>query len=524
MLSLRPYQKEAIDSIYGYFRKKSGNPIVVLPTGAGKSLVCADFVKGVMEADPNQRILIVTHVRELVSQNFEEMIGHYPECDAGIYSAGLNSRNSDARVLFCSIQSIYNKADLINWANLIIIDECHLLPFKGEGMYRSFINDMLRYNKRLKVIGLTATAFRMQGGWLHKGEGALFTDIAYEANILDLVEQGYLCRLTSKSMETKLDVTGVKKSGGEFVGKHLEIAVDLPHITKAAVSEIVHWGANRKTWLVFGSGIDHCNHIRDEIRSHGISAECVFGNTPKTERNRIIKAHKDMSLRALVCRFVGTTGYNCKSIDMIADMAPTQSPSLHVQKLGRGTRTFTGKTSCLVLDFAQNISRHGAIDQVNPHQPGKRSEDEETQAPVKTCPECASFVRIQDMECPDCGFIFPPPQIKIKTTSSDLAPMSDLAPKRVEVSDVQYSRHNKIGAPPSVLVQYRSGLKIYREWVPIENPNARRHAVSWWQKRTRLPVPNTVEQALETAPLLIQPKEITVSAGGKYPKVLDVHF
>ena len=524
MLSLRPYQKEAIAAIYDYFRKKSGHPIVVLPTGAGKSLVCADFVKGVMEADPTQRILIVTHVQELVGQNFEEMIAHYPECDAGIFSAGLGCRNHQAQVLFCSIQSIYNKADLINWANLIIIDECHLMPFKGEGMYRSFINDMLRYNKRLKVIGLTATAFRMQGGWLHKGEGALFTDIAYEADILDLVQQKYLCRLTSKSTETKLDTTGVPKKGGEFVAKKLELAVDLPHITKAAVEEIVYWGANRKTWLAFGSGVEHCKNIRDEIASHGVSAECIFGNTPKRERNDIIRAHKAQELRAMVCRFVGTTGYNCKSIDLIADLAPTQSPALHVQKLGRGTRLFPGKDNCLVLDFAQNIARHGAIDQVNPHQPRKRDEDEETEAPVKTCPECAEFVRIQDMECPECGYVFPPSAPKIATTSSTLAPMSDHTPKRLEVSDIKYSKHEKVGAPPSMLVQYLSGLKIYKEWVPIENPSGRRFAASWWRKRTQGPMPSNVGEALEVAPLLVQPKEITVSVSGKYPKVLDVHF
>jgi len=524
MLSLRPYQRDAVDSIYKYFQKKKGHPILVLPTGSGKSLCAAEFVKGVMETDPKHRILVVTHVRELVSQNFEELISYYPECNAGIYSAGLNSRNHTARVLFCSIQSIYNKANLINWCDLIIIDECHLLPFKGEGMYRTFINEMLRYNPRMKVIGMSATPFRMNGGWLHKGDGALFTDISYEASILDLVEQGYLCRLTSKRMQTEMDVSDVKKSGGEFVGKHLEIAVDLPEITKAAVKEIIHWGRDRKTWLIFGTGLSHCKHIRDEIQSYGISAECIFGNTPKTESDQIVRDHKSGKLRAMVCRFVGTTGYNCKSIDLIADMAPTQSPALHVQKLGRGTRLSPGKTSCLVLDFAKNVFTHGAIDQVSPHQPRSRDPDEETEAPVKTCPECGSFVRIQDMECPDCGFIFPRPKPQIDTTASNLAPMTDRSPQRLPVAAVLYSKHNKVGAPPSMLVQYRVGFKIYKEWVAIEHPHGRRYAVSWWQRRTRLPVPSTTDQALTIAKLLTKPKEITIAPGGKHEKVIDVHF
>ena len=526
MLCLREYQREAVTSIYSYFREKSGFPIVVLPTGAGKSLCIADFVRGVMQADPNHKILIATHVKELVSQNFQEMLSYYPECDAGIYSAGMNSKNHVAKVIFCSIQSIYKKADLINWCDLLIIDEAHLVPFKGQGMYRSFIDDMHRYNPKMKVIGFTATPFRMNGGWLHKGDGALFTDICYEADILDLVEQGYLCRLVSKATQTQLDVAGVPMKNGDFVQSKLQIAVDLPEITKACVKEIVHWGKSRKTWLVFGSGVEHCKHIRDEIRSHGISAECIFGDTPKIERDQIVKDHKSGALKAMVCRFVGTTGYNCKSIDLIADMAPTQSPSLHVQKLGRGTRLSPGKSDCLVLDFARNVQEHGAIDQVRPHQPKPRDPDQETEAPVKTCPECGSFVRIQDMECPDCGYQFPPPSpwSKIKPNASTLAPMSSRQPERVPVDEVIYSRHTKIGASPSVLVQYRCGIKIHKEWVPIENPNGRPFAVKWWSTRTRLPVPSTVDQALQLTDLLMRPKEITVAPNGKYTKVIDVHF
>lgn len=524
MLSLRPYQSEAVDSIYKHFQQKSTNPLVVLPTGAGKSLCIAQFVKEVMQSDPNHRIIMATHVRELVSQNFEELLGHYPECDAGIYSAGLGARNHSARVLFCSIQSIYSKAALLNWCDLLIIDEVHLLPFKGEGMYRTFIKDMLRFNAAMKVIGFTATPFRMKGGWLHKGDGALFSDISYEANVLDLVEQGYLARLVAKPMKTQMDVSNVPTSGGEFVAKHLEVAVDLPDITRSAVQEIVEYGKDRKTWLVFGAGVSHCEHIRDEIKSHGISAECIFGNTPKKDRNRIVADHKSGKLRALVCRFVGTTGYNCKSIDLIADMAPTQSAALHVQKLGRGTRLFANKNDCLVLDFGGNVRTHGAIDQVKPHQPRSRDPDEETEAPVKTCPECGVFVRIQDMECPDCGFLFPKPKPKIDTSASLLAPMTDRTPKRVSVDKVLYSRHNKIGSPPSVLVQYFCGFQVHKEWVPIENPKGRRFAVQWWNRRSRLPVPSTVEKALEASELLTRPKEITVAPNGKYTRVIDVHF
>ena len=106
MLTLRPYQQAAIASIYGYFEKESGNPLVVIPTAGGKSLVMAAFIDGVLKAWPDQRVLVVTHVRELIAQNHAEMLGLWPEAPAGIYSAGLGRRDARARILFAGIQSI----------------------------------------------------------------------------------------------------------------------------------------------------------------------------------------------------------------------------------------------------------------------------------------------------------------------------------------------------------------------------------------------------------------------------------
>ena len=103
MLTLRPYQQAAITSIYDYFQNHKGNPLVVIPTAGGKSLVMAAFIEGVLKAWPDQRILIVTHVRELIAQNHAEMIGLWPEAPAGIYSAGLGKREARAQILFAGI-------------------------------------------------------------------------------------------------------------------------------------------------------------------------------------------------------------------------------------------------------------------------------------------------------------------------------------------------------------------------------------------------------------------------------------
>ena len=170
-LQLRPYQRAAIDAIYDYFGRASGHPVVVIPTAGGKSLVMAEFIREVLEAWPDQRILIITHVRELIGQNHAELLRLWPEAPAGIYSAGLKRREIDAQILFAGIQSIHRRAYDVQRADLILVDEAHLIPRRADTMYRRFLGDLATINPYLKVIGLTATPFRLDSGVLHEGPG-----------------------------------------------------------------------------------------------------------------------------------------------------------------------------------------------------------------------------------------------------------------------------------------------------------------------------------------------------------------
>ena len=235
MLTLRPYQQAAITAIYDYFGRKSGHPLIVIPTAGGKALVLSAFIKEVLENWPDQRILVVTHVRELIAQNYAELIGLWPDAPAGIYSAGLGKRDLGARILFAGIQSIHKRAYDIQQCDLVLIDEAHLIPCASDTMYRRFLDTLARINPHLKVIGFTATPYRLDSGMLHEGGGALFTDIAYEVSVRDLIDAGFLCPLVSKSAATKLDVTGVGSRGGEFIPSQLQAAVDKDSITRAAI-------------------------------------------------------------------------------------------------------------------------------------------------------------------------------------------------------------------------------------------------------------------------------------------------
>jgi len=255
--SLRPYQRAAIDALYGYFAEQTGNPLVVIPTGGGKSLCLAGVIGQAIGGYRDTRVLVLTNVRELIQQNFMALMRAWPEAPAGIYSAGLSRRDIRAQILFAGIQSIHRHASRVQRCDLVLIDEAHLLGRKDSGMYRSFLTQLNEINAGLlKVVGFTATPYRLDSGFLHEGKDRLFTDIAYEVPVLDMIQQGYLCPVVPKQTATQLDVGGVGTRGGEFIAKDLEAAVDRDEVTRAAVAEMVQHGDGRGSWLVFCSGVD----------------------------------------------------------------------------------------------------------------------------------------------------------------------------------------------------------------------------------------------------------------------------
>ena len=523
MLTLRPYQQVAIASIYGYFQTNKGNPLVVIPTAGGKSLVMAAFIEGVLKAWPDQRILIVTHVRELIAQNHAEMIGLWPDAPAGIYSAGLGKRDAQARILFAGIQSIHRRASEIGHTDLVLIDEAHLIPGNSSTMYRRFLDALQVINPALKVIGLTATPFRTDSGMLHEGKSALFTDIAFEVPVRDLIDQGYLSPLVSKQPATRLDVSKVGTRAGDFIARDLAAAVDQDAITRAAVNEIIEYGRDRKSWLAFCSGVDHARHVAEEFHRRGIRCRTIFGDTPKEERDAIIAAFKQGEIRALASMGVLTTGFNAPGVDLIALLRPTKSAGLYVQMVGRGTRLAQGKENCLVLDFAGNVRRHGPIDLVRPKRPGEGGGGE---APTKDCPMCESIIALSSTECPDCGYEFPAREVKIAPTAAALPVLSPKASQWLPVHGVSYSRHNKLGGRPSLKVTYSSGLTSYSEWVCIEHQGyARQKASDWWRKRALgLPVPLSVDEAILQAGELARPSAISVRPSGRYFEITGYRF
>lgn len=524
MLQLRPYQRAAVDSLYDYWREKPGSPLLVLPTGAGKSLVLGTVCKELVEAYPDMRILIVTHVRELILSNYRELLNIWPFAPAGIFSAGVGRRDAHAQIIFGGVQTIASKTEQIGHVDLVMVDEAHLMPRKSETQYGQLLDGLRAINPDLKLVGLTATPYRLGEGMLHEGEGALFDDIAYELPISDLIDGGYLVRPISKGMATTYDVSGVAKLGGDYKQSALQAAVDQDDLNRAVVDEIVAYGQDRRAWLCFCSGVEHAYHMRDEIRSRGFTCEAIDGTTPTDERDRILEDFKAGRIRALSNNSVLTTGTNLPIIDLVAFCRPTQSAGLYVQMAGRGLRLYPGKKDCLFLDFAGCVRRHGPIDAVTP--PSARSGNGE--APVKQCPQdmggCGSLVHASARECPDCGYKFPiDDSPKISRQAEDVPMLSKDQATWRPVTRRVLRIHQKPGKPDSVRVIYYQGLTQFSDWIGPEHTGYfKTKADRWWVRHGgQRPTPKTALELLERQEELADTAEVNVRPSGKYWEVVD---
>lgn len=523
-LQLRPYQEKALSDLWNWFATKDGNPLVVLPTGAGKSLVIAEWCKLVFETDPTACIMVVTHVRELVQQNAAELVGMWPEAPWGIYSAGLGRRDIGAPLMFASIQSIHKKAySLPRRVDMVLVDEAHLIPRTSDTMYGRFLSDLKTINPALKIIGLTATPFRLDSGRLDQGEGAMFDGIAHDTGVRELIDDGYLCPPVSYRQKAQIDVSGVGTRGGEFIASQLESAAMDPEVVAAIADRIVEAGQDRQGWLVFGCTVKHCEVLAEALNERGYAGRGVFGDTDARERARTIAEFKERKLRFLVSQGVLTTGFNARHVDLVALARPTKSTGLYVQMIGRGTRLSpeTNKADCLILDFGGNIARHGPFD--DPFIPDKKGKGEGT-APFKECPECECACGTMTRICPACGYEFPPPERVVDTTPAQRAVLS-VEPEWLDVAEAAYRRHEKPGSPPSLRVEYRVGLTFHREWVCFEHQGyARTKAESWWLRRAPAPVPRTVEEAIARAGQIAVPSHVRVKRSGKYDEIIAFRF
>jgi DNA repair protein RadD len=567
MIQFRYYQKDAIDAFFDHTTVGNvANGLIVIPTGGGKSIIQAEIIRQII-AYPKTRILLLTHDKELISQNYNEfrdliaapkpmslfdpnvsteesphiemdIPGFDPDLDVGIYSAGLKSRDTMNRVLFAGIQSVHKKAWHLGFFDVIIIDEAHRVSIENEGTYRSFLTEMKKINPKIIISGMSATPYRMKGGMIcdEEHKDRIFDKIIYECSIAELIDpthyknkdnKQYLAKPISKGSAIKADLSQVHIRGGEYIQGELEQAFNIDDLVYRTAVEFLTLTTDRKHILVFATGIKHALNIQAVFKSLGHRAEVVHSKQSIDVNDENIRGFKNGEFRILVNVDKLTTGFNFPKIDCISMWRSTKSTGLYVQIIGRGSRMAEGKENFLVLDYGGNIEEHGPVDKIKIRK-NKKGKHELHKVPQKTCPKCYEAISLSALKCDHCGYEYPEPEPNHSDTASDAAIISSYKPPvTYKVVRVRYSEHWKKDSPvPTLRVDYfyNQISGYFSQWVCIEHQGfARRKAEQWLALRTDQEI-TTVEEAMKLSDTFKQPIEFNVDFNGKFPEIKGFTF
>lgn len=538
---LRDYQQAALDATLKFFQDhpaERSNPLIAMPTGTGKSWVIAALLRLIYQWQPDARVLMLTHVKKLIEQNFEKLVTLWSTAPAGIYSAGLKRRELDNRITYAGIASLIHVAESLGKVDLVIVDEAHLVSHKGETMYRHLFEVLYAVNPKLKIIGLSATCYRMGLGSLT--EGGIFSHVAFDLTTIKafnwLISQGYLAPLHAIGTDYQLDASDVRISGGEYVQKDLQEKFDHRDINLAVCREICNIAhGKRHRWKVFASGIEHAEHISAILNGWGISTVAIHSKLERDEHDRRFRDYVDGRVTCAVSMDEMTTGVDIPEMDFIAVLRPTRSTARWVQLLGRGTRPapWAAKTDCLVADFTNNTRDLGPInDPVLPQSPRARKSagGVAAAAPCRQCTECKSWVHASIGTCPYCGHVFATPsKLQSKAAGLEVMKLKEDEPivEEVPVDSITYNKHEKKGRPTSMVVGYhcvRDGIpRMFREYVCLEHDGqARSYAHRWWQDRCpHIEPPTSVQRAIDLSKQLKIPRAIRVWVNKRHPEIVS---
>lgn len=547
----RHYQLESVESVFTYFQNNSGNPVIALPTGTGKSVVLALLLQKIFQLYPGQRIVVLSHVAKLIDQDYGKLIAIWPQAPAGVYAAKLEKkygRSLNNPITFGTIDSIYTLSEQVGKVDLVLIDEAHLVKPKEGSMYNSFLSNLVVINPKLKIIGLTATPWQVGIGNL--SDNGIFTDVCIDYTSYEkfnsIIEDGYLCKLIPKRTNLIINTEDLSVRAGEYVNAELEKVVNIETVTRGALEESIKIAIadRRYHWLVFAVSIKHAENITRILNEMGVKSACIHSKMKDSAIEAIIELHESGEITALINVDMLTTGYDSPIIDMIIVLRPTYSTILWVQMLGRGTRPHyakgydldlkegrlaaianSHKPNCLVLDFAKNTKRLGPIN--DPRVPQKKGKGNRTDAPVKICEHCNTYNPASIRFCIDCGkeFSF---QIKIEEKAGTEELIRYEAPEIIEfeVTHATYSVHKKQGKPDSVRVTYYCHLRMFSEYICFEHgPFFRSKAERWWRKRSIVPqIPASTKEAVAMSDNLRVPSSIKVWINKDYPEITDFIF
>lgn len=413
--NLRPRQRKAVEDITDAYRQGYKAPILVMPTGGGKTHTAAVIIR--MALAKGRRVWFLAHLREILDATAgklrAERINH------GFIMAG---RMADRRqpVQIVSVQTAVRRLDRLEKPNLIIIDEAHLAV---AATYQEILNWAGPSCWRLL---LTATPIRLDG----RGMGEVADIIINTCTTEELIDEGLLAPIKYYAPSGP-DLSGVKTLGGEFNQGELAKVMLKPKITGSAVAHYAKLARNRPA-VAFCVSVEHAQHVAQEFQSAGFRALAISGDSDPVIRDSALKDLQNGRLDVVCNCQLWVAGVDAPAISCIIQLAPTQSLVKYLQSIGRGLRTHPGKQDCVILDHAGNSERHGSpllerewtLEAKEKKKSAKKSE-----VPAKSCPKCFATVSSAASHC-ICGHEFAPVPREIEHVEGELVDV-DLQAARV---------------------------------------------------------------------------------------------
>ncbi len=430
MITLRPYQQKALEAILTDFRPQQF-VLLQAATGAGKTIIFSELIRLFRQQWPDIKILLVAHREQLVRQAYEKLLKVWPE-GAGQVGIACNSVSSKAEldkpVIIGSIQTIARRIDELPVIKLMIVDEVHMMPpMAKEGasasQYEEVIHSLQAKYDKLRVLGVTATPYRLGWGYIYGQDTATdsrksedparnwFPELTYSISIKQLTENGFLCPMRMLTVdEPDLSDIGMSVSGDyneKALGKKMSEKLHLGSILRALNEHAI----DRHHIVIFTVTIEHAKTVLNELKENGWNAVLVHSQMLKKEAEANLAAFNSGEAEIIVNVGKLTEGWDCPIADCVMLCRPTKSTALYVQMVGRGLRLAEGKADCLVLDLAGCFAEHG---NVNTPKVRKGRGVRET----VFCPECGTANPAASLYCKKCAALLRKPTTGEQQTGS----------------------------------------------------------------------------------------------------------
>ena len=518
--------------------------MIALPTAAGKTIIFSHFIKEILAKDPGARFIVLAHRKELVDQAEKKLKAVWPDAPVGVLAAGLKRFEHDAQVLIASRDTLASPKRLakVGKFDYMIIDEAHNVPPTSHTRYQKIITE-LSARGDMKVMGCTATPYRMGQGYIYGNrKDHFFKGLAYTVSIPELIREGYLCRLSAYAVNENAIIdagsVSLKFKNGDFREKELE---EVAMVDETIIEVVSDWIDNaytkgRTATVFFCVSVLHAEKMTQYLKQYNISAAVITGETPSKERSQTLADFESGKIHALCNVGVLTEGWDAPRTDCIALLRPTQSIGLYVQMCGRGMRIHEDKSNCLLLDYGENVARHGCLDEVSPGQAN------EGRYHPKICSACNVINSPSAKECAECGQVFESKQTKSlwtkkerevarRTKAEKQAVLSDERKKSKPVfkpvTDIYATVTKSKNGSDYCQVVFTVGDEFFPKKMPLMfgHPTAHNMAVRKWKKITD--EWGSPKQAWMAAELINNGafdtiSEIVVQKQGKYENVIGI--